>query len=173
MVRLIQLARIVKTLWQTRGNAPGNAVVVQLSAGGEQERTAEFYQLPGVASGPTKEDRAVVVPTGSGYRVVVASHNYRVGVEVSAGETVIYSTDSDGGSTQALIKLNTDGNIDLNGDGKTLVTHAELDTALQNLVTALNSHTHPDPSSGTTGAPSSPLSLDISAAEAASLRTDG
>jgi phage gp45-like len=175
VVRLTQIARIVKTLWQTRGAAPGSAVVVQLASGGDQQRTAEFYQLPGIASGPTPQDRAVVVPTASGYRVVVASHNYRVNVEVSAGETIIYSTDADGGAKQAEIKLTTDGKIDLNGSSKTLVTHAELDTALQNLVTAFNAHVHTGVTTGpgSSGPPGTPATLDISAAEAASLRTDG
>lgn len=186
MVRLTQLARIVKTLWETRGAAPGSSVVVQLSSGGEQERTAEYYQLPGVASGPTPEDRAVVIPTASGYRIVVASHNYRVGVEVSAGETVIYSTNAAGDTKQAEIKLDTAGNIDLNGNGKTLVTHAELDAALQAFATsidtaitsAITGHTHGGVTTGAgTTAPgagaASPTSVDISAAEAATLRTDG
>jgi len=109
----------------------------------------------------------------NGFRVAVGSHNYRISVEPEAGQLIIYSTDSAGGTEQARVSLNTDGTIDLNGTGKTLVTHAELDTALQLLITALNSHTHPDPVSGTSGVPTTPLSLDISAAEASTLRTDG
>ena len=74
-----------------------------------------------------------------------------------------------------LIKLDSDGNIDLNGDSKRFVTHAELDNALQTFITALNSHTHGGVSSGSsaTSPPVAPLSINIAAAETQTIRTGG
>ena len=63
--------------------------------------------------------------------------------------------------------------IDLNGNSKSFVTYGELNTALQLLITALNSHIHIDPISGTTGTPVTPVSLDISASETSTIKTGG
>ncbi len=63
--------------------------------------------------------------------------------------------------------------IELNGNTKTFVTHTELDTALQTFITALNLHTHPDPTSGTTGIPSTSMSLDISSSQTTTIKTGG
>jgi len=169
-----RLYTIVKMIWQTLRRSPGAAITIQVESGLGESREIEYYQLPGISAGPTPQDRAATIDM-NGFRVAVGSHNYRISVEPEAGQLIIYSTDSAGGTEQARVSLNTDGTIDLNGTGKTLVTHAELDTALQLLVAYINGHTHAGVSagSGTSGPPSAPGSLDISAAEAATLRTDG
>lgn len=61
--------------------------------------------------------------------------------------------------------------IHLNGSSKTFVTHAELDTALQTFVTALNLTlaTKKDEPLSTPGA----LTIDISAAETTTIKTGG
>jgi hypothetical protein len=165
-----RLYTTVKMIWQVLRTAPGKAITVQVTNALGEDREIEYYQLPGISAGPTPEDRAATIDM-QGYRVAIASHNYRVEVETEAGALTIYSTNATGDTVQARIDLDTAGNIDLNGSARTLVTHAELDMALQGLVNALNLHTHPDPASGTSGPPSAPLSLDISAAEAATVRT--
>jgi hypothetical protein len=169
-----RLYTIVKMIWQVLRRSPGEAVTIQVESGLGESREIEYYQLPGISAGPTPQDRAATIEM-NGFRVAVASHNYRVGVEPQAGELILFSTNADGSASQAMVRLKPDGNIDLNGDGKTLVTHAELDTALQGLVDYINAHTHSGVSSGssTSGPPSAPGTLDISAAEAATLRTDG
>lgn len=168
-----RIAQVVKTLFQTRGAAPGKSVVVQTNGAGGEERTTEVWHNPGVSSGPTPEDRAAVLEIPAGGRVIVATHNYKIEVDAAAGETIIYSTNAAGDTKQAEIKLTTDGNIDLNGTGRTLVTHAELDTAIQGLVSYINGHTHSGVTTGTdpSGPPAAPTSVDISAAEAETLRT--
>ena len=64
-------------------------------------------------------------------------------------------------------------NIELAGNTKNLVTHAELDTALQNFITALNTHVHSGVTTGggTSAIPVTPMSVDISLAEATRLET--
>jgi len=169
-----RLYTIVKMIWQVLRRSPGEAITIQVESGLGETREIEYYQLPGISAGPTPQDRAATIEM-NGFRVAVASHNYRVSVEPQAGELIIYSTNADGSSAQAMVRLKPDGNIDMNGDSKTLVTHAELDSALQGLVSYINSHTHSGVStgSGASGPPSAPGTLDISAAEAVTLRTDG
>ena len=77
------------------------------------------------------------------------------------------------------IKLTNDGYVDLNGDERTLVTFAELNTALNNFKTSIEgkiaSHSHATTcgagAGSTTGTLYDPSSLDISDAEAKKVRT--
>ena len=166
-----RVAKVLSSVFKTRSTAPGKSIVVKTIGAGGAQRTAEMYHNPGISSAPTKSDRVIEIPIGnSGTRVIVASHNYRVEVEPAAGETIIYSTNTAGDTVQSTIKLDADGNIEINGDSKSFVTYAELNTALQSLVTAINTTfgTKLD-GGGTTGA----LSLDISAAETTTVKTGG
>lgn len=110
--------------FEKRGQAPGSAINTKVVEGSEEEFTkeAEFYQLPGFISGPTKGDRLVLIPMEGGYEVVVASHNYRVGVSVTAGQTKIYSTNASGTTKQAEIILDTNGKIKFSNSSKSLKT---------------------------------------------------
>lgn len=65
--------------------------------------------------------------------------------------------------------------IELNGNTKRFVTYAELNTAIQTFITALNSHTHAVTTApGTTGPVNPPsLALDISTAETQTVKTGG
>lgn len=71
------------------------------------------------------------------------------------------------------------GSVKVNGDSKSLVTHAELDAALQAMVNQLNLHTHLVASLGAPTGPASAstppvtFSVDISAAETRTLKTGG
>lgn len=164
------LEKVTGIDFKKKGSAPGKAVIIQTIAAGNQERNEEMYHNPGISSAPTKNDRVITVPVGTGTRVIVAAHNYRIEVEPDAGETIIYSTNSDGSIIKSQIKLDNDGNIDLNGDTKKFVTYTALNAALQLFITALNVNigTKLD-GGGTPGA----LTLDISAAETTTIRTDG
>ncbi len=177
-----------KISYAVRATAPGKATILRTSAPAGQVRSLEMYQTPGVASAPTADDRLVEAEIGSGKRVVIATHNYKVEVAVKAGETIIYSTDSVGQAISNQIKLDnagniaigesdnqilvdSKGNIDLGGDARTFVTWTELNAALQLLMTALNSHTHKISPGASTLQPNTPLSIDISAANTATVRT--
>lgn len=187
---MARIAEIVKAMFKRRGNSPGKSVVIQLIASGDEEeqRTTELWHAPGISSAPTNGDRAIVLPIGRGsFKVAIATRNHRIEVEPGEGETIIYSTNATGDTVQSTIKLDASGNIDLNGDGKRLVTYGELNTALQSFKTSIDSsiasaivgHTHsgvttgPGVSGPGAGAATVPTSLDISAAETSTLRTDG
>lgn len=60
--------------------------------------------------------------------------------------------------------------IELNGNSKTFVTWAELNTALQTFITALNTHVH---SNAGAGAPAAPMVLNINAAKTTTVFTGG
>lgn len=108
---MARLFRIVKSVYLRLRKAPGPSVVVQADAGdGSEGREIEYYQLPGVAAGPTPEDLAVAVQAG-GFRVVVASHNYRLDIPVDPGELRIYSTNASGDQLQANVRLMPSGKI--------------------------------------------------------------
>ena len=64
-----------------------------------------------------------------------------------------------------------DGQINLAGEADNLVTWAALNTILQNLATALTSHPHSDPISGSTGSPNTAFTVDISGAKAEKVKT--
>ena len=172
----MSLETLTDQSFSKKGSAPGKAVVLKTESGGgdvKQERTVELYHPPGISSGPTPQDRVVIAPAGTGVRVAIGTHNYRIEVEPLSGETIIYSTNSDGSVVKATIKLDTDGNIEVNGNSKRFVTYKELDTALQTFKTALNLHVHPTAATGPPSPPTTPMSIDISAAETTTVKTGG
>ncbi len=86
---------------------------------------------------------------------------------------------SDEAKVKVIIKngkmtIDTEDKLELNGNTKQFVTWAELNTALQSFVNALNSHTHSNGNEGSpTGAPIVPLTLDISGSKTESVVTGG
>lgn len=187
---MTRLFNIVDIIHQTLRKAPGDALSVQVDTPIGDNREIEYYQLPGYAAGPTVDDQAVAIQAG-GYRVVIASHNYRLSVPIDPGQVKIYSTNADGDTLEASITLDTDGtvtitntdggevkvagsDVELNGNSKAFVTHSELDTALQTFVTALNTHVHPTTSPGApTLTPTPTMSIDISGAATSTVKTGG
>lgn len=169
---MIRFFRVVKSFVDVLRKAPGEAIIVQVKTGLGEDRVMEYYQLPGISAAPTPQDRVATVSV-DGYQVAIASNNYKIEVNTAPGGLTLYSTDATGDTIQAKIDLDGSGNISLNGEGRTLVTHAELDTALQGLILAINSHTHTgvQTGSGASGPPAAPASIDISAANAATLKT--
>ena len=88
----------------------------------------------------------------------VFSDDAKVKVEIEAGT----------------MKITTEKKIEINGNSKQFVTWAELNQALQNLVTALNSHTHSNGNQGSpTGGPIVPMTLDISSSKTTTIVTGG
>lgn len=173
------LVKMMSAILGTKGNAPGPSVIVNAEGYDGQTFEPEVYQAPGVMALPGDGSKGVWIPIGGSnrYGVVLAMQNYSLNIEISAGETAIYSTAPDGSSVQALVKLTDDGKIYLNGDSKAFVTHAELNTALQTFITALNLHVHTGSALGLgipfNTTPPTPMSLDISAAATTTVKTGG
>lgn len=165
-----KMSIVKELLYKKKGSAPGKSIVLKTRSAGDQERETEHYQLHGISSGTTPDSRAVEVSTGTAGRVIIATHNYNLEVEVEAGQTKIYSTSADGKTLKSVIDLDVDGNILLNGDSKTFVTHSELNTALQTFVTALNTNLAAKLDGGGTAGV---LTIDISSAATTTVKTGG
>ena len=73
------------------------------------------------------------------------------------------------------LKVDTNKNIELNGKDKQFVTWAELNDALSEFTEALNKHKHTgvQTGSGSSGAPASPMTIDISNAKTTKVLTGG
>jgi len=166
----VGLMRLAKTVFTRKGNAPGDSYITQAEGAEGDVLTPEIYTLPGIVSCAPDGTLGLFVPFSGRRGVIVATNNYQIAIDVARGETTIYSTTPDGKTVKAQIDLDGEGHIDLNGDGKKLVTYAELNTALQSLVTAINTAfaTKKD-EAGSSGT----LTLDISAAETQTVRTGG
>lgn len=159
-----------------RGANPGNSNLVTTTAAGGVNRETEMYHPPGVVSGPSKNDIAVSVPIANGgHRVILGFENYDLVIAVEQGQTRIFSTNADGTEIKAEINLTVDGDIELNGNAKSFVTHAELATALSTYATGIVSTL----ASGSNGggpvvfAVPAPSDIDISAAETTTIKTGG
>lgn len=137
------LAKLSGAKIDTKGNAPGKSVIVTAEGVAGQTMTPEVYQAPGVMAVPPDGVMAIYLPVGGSgrYGVVIACQNYQIELDLSAGESAIYSTTADGQTIKAKIVLDSDGNIaheadgnetidaaevHLNGDSKRLVTWQEL-----------------------------------------------
>ena len=82
--------------------------------------------------------------------------------------------------SKATLDIDKDGNvkidspsISLNGDSKYFVTHAELDSAIQTFITALNTHVHPTAATGPASPPLVGMSLNIASAKTITIKTGG
>ena len=172
MGMMAELFRITDSVLKRWHSAPGDAVVVVGEGLGKQTIEAELYQPSGIMGQPPKGARGVFLPIGKGrrYGVLIATQNYQITIDIAQGETLVYSTTSDGKTIKAQVKLDGFGNIDFNGSSKRLVTYGELNTALQGFKTAINAAfaTKQDG-----GGSSGTLALDISAAQTSTVRTGG
>lgn len=167
------LVKLTRAKIDTKGNAPGKSVIAQASGVEGQTMTPEVYQAPGVLAVPPDGATGVYVPIGpSGrYGVVIALQNYQITLDLSPGETAIYSTTADGKTVKAKIVLDDAGDIALNGDSKRLVTWQEMNDALQD-------HKHGAgtlvaPNGAVSGMSGAPVGLDLSAAKTTTIKTGG
>lgn len=126
----MRLFNIVATAYRALRSAPGKAVVVQLETQLGEQREIELYQLPGVASSPTPGDKIATINLG-GYRIGIATQNYRVDLDVAAGTTTVYSTNAAGDAVQAQIRLGADGLVSISN------TTGDLTTVLNDLIDEL------------------------------------
>jgi hypothetical protein len=170
MGMISELFRVVSTSLKTLNGAPGRQIVATGKGLGAIDVQAEAYNPAGVFARAPAGSRALMLPIAGGKtRAIIGMVNYQLTLDIGEGETLIYSTTPDGKTLKAQIKLDASGNISLNGDSKKLVTHAELNTALQNFITALNLHVH-----GSAGTPPvTPMSLNIGSSQTTTIKTGG
>ena len=138
--------------------APGNSIAVDTESHGTDD--AELYQQSGIYSKPQNDIHGIQIDCG-GNNIVIATHDYNFGESIEKGEIIIFSYNASG-VLQGKIKIDISGNIIFNDGIKSAVSYAELNAALQLMVTAFNTAlgTKSD-GSGTAGT----VTLDISGAE--------
>lgn len=136
---LAKMYRLENATLKTLPESAGPAVVA-VGSFGDDAIQAEVWGVPGVWSMLPDNTHGVRLPMGGErFGAIVATHHYKTPRPTLAkGETAVGSTSSDGLLVKAKTVYRADGTQEINGTGKFFVTHAELDTALQSFVTALN-----------------------------------
>lgn len=130
---------------------------------GKPRDKIEIKQHFGYKSIPPKDTKGITLSFGGLVdNTIIISTDNDDAPELEEGESCLYNFF---GQTIIL----KDGKININGDSKQLVTHAELNTALQSFVTALNLTfaTKLD----TAGSPGT-LSLDISSSKTTTINVE-
>ena len=123
-------------------------------------QTVEYVTVPGQDENPIDGSKVYIFEVGSSYKIGIGIDE-GITPEMETGEKRLYSID-DTGDIQALIKLLKSGIIEVNGNADFAIRFNALDTALQGLVTAINSALAGKLNgSGSAGG----LSLDISGAK--------
>lgn len=173
-------SRINAMIGKALVNAVNNTGEIQLikiqAMEGDVIDDVERVEDYGQTSYPPKDDCEVVYACVAGNRddVLALKVGHSIGRPKDLAEGDVCTWDIHGNRIWM-----QKGKIALNGDDKSLVTHAELNVALQSMLAMLNTHTHvvatvPTP---TTPAPTTtPLpqaTLDISAAETTTIKTGG
>lgn len=106
-----KIGRVTKWLFERLRLMPAAGPVIQITGGDGEARQVELYHPPGVSSAPAPDDAAVLIPVRRGYRVAVATHNYKIEINPESGGTTIYSTNAAGDTVQARLDLKPDGTI--------------------------------------------------------------
>lgn len=121
---IAELVRVASSTLKKWHAAPGTAIIVTGKGLGGAALETEVAHPPGVFGRPPKDFHGVFIPVGRGrrYGVMIAGLNYNLNINISAGETAIYSTDS-AGTLKARIDLDATGKIAVtNSAGKSLKT---------------------------------------------------
>jgi hypothetical protein len=155
------------------------SLLLQVEIIPDDVRTVELISMSGEDVNPGKGCRVFITDASKGYKIATGITD-NLEPESDSGEREIYSTDDPVTEKKAKIKLaangdieidayggatlniKADGNIEINGDADYAVSWTDLDTALQTLVSGINTAlgTKKD-EAGTPGT----LSLDLSTAK--------
>lgn len=147
-----------------------NRLLLQIKFSENDTQQVELITEAGLDVNPANGCRVIVIDITDAYQAAIAISD-DLEPEVEVGEKEIYSTDNPVISKQARTKWDKNGNIVHNQGTKSAVTHAELNTALQNLITLLMTHVHTSAAPGNpTSIPTAPITVDISAAESPTVK---
>lgn len=166
-----QALRMRNAVLKTPDEAQGTAVVVTADSD-ESVYTPTVYGPHGLYSMPPDDSIGIRVPVGGDERFGVILGMYKYGVPrptLAKGEVALQATNAAGTVAGGKVIARSDGTLEFNGTGKFLVTYDQLNTALQAMVTAINSALAAKlDGGGTPGA----VTLNITTAKAASLKTN-
>lgn len=138
--------------------------------------TNECVAIPGLFSNPkipvlAEEANATDTYLMQGDSILKLSDG---DVTIKKGTTsVVLSSGGDVTVTSDAKTIVNGSAIELNGNTKSFVTHAELDTALQGFITALNLHVHATAAVGPPVPPTVPMTLNIASSATTTVKTGG
>jgi phage gp45-like len=152
-----------------------NVLLLQVEISGPDDiQQVEYMSGIGDNSIPVEGSIVTIIQAGRGWKIAVAYNDGKdFDSNISAGEKKLYAVEN--GVIKSFINILKDGNIELNGNANFAVSYNDLETAINNLVSSINSaiagaitgHTHVE--TGTTTAPgvgSAPsVTSDISASK--------
>jgi hypothetical protein len=144
-----------------------NRILLQVEMLEDDIRTVELMPGSGEDYNPAIGSRVFVADAEESSQIGIETTD-NLEPETDLGEKEIYSTDNPVTKKLARLKLNSAGEIELNGNADNIVRWSELNTALQTLVTAINAFFETkkdDP--GSAGA----LTLDLSLAKVDEVKT--
>lgn len=117
----MNIVKVIFSFFSKFAKNEDNSQIAKLLEYEEFVSEVQFFQTPGIVSGLTPSDEVVVSRIdGGGYRVGIASFNYKIGIECTPGQTKIYSTDPTGNIKKAEIILDTNGKIKLSNSTQNL-----------------------------------------------------
>jgi len=157
-------------------------IFLQIKSVASITRYVELLYPSGLISKPHKDKEGIVFNISKNKYVAIGfrdSNSSSLGIK--EGEVALYSTANNGNiKSKIILKQNgnilidSESNIELNGNSKTFVTFTELDTALKKFTQAINTHTHIASSFGSATTPPTPtMSLDIQNAKTKTIFTGG
>jgi hypothetical protein len=102
----MNIIKVISSIFSKFAKNDGNSQIAKLLEYEEFVSEAQFFQTPGIVSGLTPSDEVVVTRLdGGGYRVGIASFNYKIGIDCLPGELKLYSTNVTGENEMAIIEL--------------------------------------------------------------------
>ena len=141
-------------------------VLIQVQLFEDDVRQVELIGQHGEDVNPADGCRVIIFDINEAYQAGIAITD-DLTPEVDPGEKELYSTDNPATTKLARTKWDSSGNVINNEGANSVVTYAALNTALQNLVTAINAAfaTKQDAAGANPG-----LTLDISGAESPTVK---
>jgi hypothetical protein len=126
---------------QIRKNRDGTVdrIILQVESIPGDVRSVEYIGEHGLDSRPSRGCRAFVTDAANGYKAALAVTD-DLTPEVGPGEKEFYSTDDPATTKLARLKLNSAGEIELNGDADNAIRYTEYDINIQSILTQINAN---------------------------------
>jgi len=105
------LIEVVSNEYKKLSGAPGKSLNVSVSGIGGKSYECELYSVPGIISRPHPGMIGIDAKVGDA-KIIIATHNYSLETDIETGDTMVYSTDSDGAKQGTLI-IRNDGKFSL------------------------------------------------------------
>lgn len=130
------LAQITNPRSIQQQQAPSKSLQVDIQTAGLGEDDAEMFHLPGFYSIPIGSIMGILGDAGDN-NVISGTIDYNFTKVLELGEAIMYCMNSSG-IIQSSVYVNKDGDTVINEGTESAVSYSQLDTALQNLVIAIN-----------------------------------